>query len=64
MRLEDVVAVTATGITNYTIAPRTCGEVETVMAGGVWPPVDARAVDEVRWWVCLCASVYVSIVVL
>jgi Xaa-Pro dipeptidase len=38
VRLEDVVAVTATGIENYTLAPRTPDEVESVMAGGAWPP--------------------------
>jgi len=45
VRLEDVVAVTADGIDNYTLCPRTVSEVEAVMAGGAWPP----AVDEAPW---------------
>ena len=39
VRLEDVVAVTATGCVNYTLAPRGVDEVEMVMGGGKWPPV-------------------------
>lgn len=39
VRLEDVVVVTATGCTNYTLCPRTIDEVESVMSGGKWPPV-------------------------
>jgi len=53
VRLEDVVAVTSTGIANYTLTPRTCAEVESVMAGGVWPP--AAGVDEAPW---LCRAWY------
>jgi len=45
VRLEDVVAVTATGIDNYTLTPRTTEEVESVMAGGAWPP----AKDDAKW---------------
>ena len=45
VRLEDVVAVTATGIANYTLTPRTIEEVESVMAGGAWPP----AKDDAKW---------------
>ena len=45
VRLEDVVAVTADGIENYTLCPRTIEEVESVMAGGVWPPTK----DEAPW---------------
>ena len=51
VRLEDVVAVTGTGIVNYTLCPRTCDEVESVMAGGAWPP----ATDEAKW---LCRAWY------
>jgi Xaa-Pro dipeptidase len=38
VRLEDVIVVTADGIINYTLCPRTIEEVESVMAGGKWPP--------------------------
>lgn len=38
VRLEDVVAVTDTGAVNLTLCPRTVAEVESVMAGGPWPP--------------------------
>jgi len=38
VRLEDVVAITKNGVENYTICPRTISEVESVMAGGKWPP--------------------------
>jgi Xaa-Pro dipeptidase len=43
VRLEDVVLVTNTGIINYTLCPRTINEVESVMAGGKWPPVKDEA---------------------
>ena len=43
VRLEDVVAVTATGFINYTLCPRTVEEVENAMAGGKWPPVQDDA---------------------
>ena len=33
------------GVENYTLAPRTIEEVESVMAGGEWPP----AKDEAPW---------------
>jgi Xaa-Pro dipeptidase len=39
VRLEDVVAVTESGVVNFTLCPRTVAEVESVMAGGPWPPV-------------------------
>ena len=45
VRLEDVVAVTESGIDNYTLCPRTITEVESVMKGGAWPP----ATDEAPW---------------
>ena len=39
VRLEDVVQVTADGgVINYTLCPRTVSEIESVMAGGKWPP--------------------------
>ena len=38
VRLEDVVTVTETGAVNFTLCPRTVAEVESVMAGGPWPP--------------------------
>lgn len=43
VRLEDVVQVTATGIVNYTLCPRTISEIESVMAGGKWPPLTDEA---------------------
>jgi Xaa-Pro dipeptidase len=39
VRLEDVVFITETGFINYTLCPRTVEEVESVMAGGKWPPM-------------------------
>eukprot|EP00041_Stephanoeca_diplocostata_P038334 m.1500053 g.1500053 ORF g.1500053 m.1500053 type:complete len:537 (+) comp25205_c0_seq34:39-1649(+) len=45
VRLEDVVTVTDAGIENYTLCPRTCDEIEAVMAGGQWPP----EVDNAPW---------------
>jgi len=38
-RLEDVFVITADGCTNLTTCPRTVSEVESVLQGGVWPPV-------------------------
>lgn len=38
VRLEDVVCVTDSGVVNFTLCPRTVAEVESVMAGGSWPP--------------------------
>jgi Xaa-Pro dipeptidase len=43
VRLEDVVHVTASGIDNFTLCPRTIAEVESVLAGGKWPPVKDEA---------------------
>jgi Xaa-Pro dipeptidase len=43
VRLEDVVTVTADGMVNFTLCPRTVSEVEHVMAGGKWPPVKDEA---------------------
>jgi len=43
VRLEDVLAVTEDGCTNYTLCPRTIEEVELVMKGGNWPPVKDEA---------------------
>lgn len=31
-------AVTDTGVINFTLCPRTVAEVEAVMSGGPWPP--------------------------
>ena len=50
VRLEDVVAVTGTGIENYTTCPRTPEEVEAVMAGGPWPPLEDAAPWMFRQW--------------
>lgn len=43
VRLEDVVQITADGMVNYTLCPRTIEEVESVMAGGKWPPLTDTA---------------------
>ncbi|KAL3894904.1 MAG: hypothetical protein SGARI_007609 [Bacillariaceae sp.] len=43
VRLEDVVTVTADGMINFTLCPRTVAEVEHVMAGGKWPPLKDEA---------------------
>lgn len=42
-RLEDVVAITDDGFVNYTLCPRTIEEIEHVMAGGKWPPLEDKA---------------------
>lgn len=43
VRLEDVVCITADGMINYTLCPRTMSEVESVMNGGKWPPIKDEA---------------------
>ena len=50
VRLEDVVAVTESGIVNYTLCPRTIEEVEGVMAGSSWPPATDAAPELFRQW--------------
>lgn len=40
VRLEDVVVITENGCDNFTICPRTTDEVEKVMAGSKWPPLN------------------------
>lgn len=45
VRLEDVVAITATNCINYTLCPRTIEEVEFVMQGGKWPPLKDSATE-------------------
>eukprot|EP00928_Gymnodinium_smaydae_P005057 TRINITY_DN11742_c0_g3_i1.p1 TRINITY_DN11742_c0_g3~~TRINITY_DN11742_c0_g3_i1.p1 ORF type:complete len:546 (-),score=55.88 TRINITY_DN11742_c0_g3_i1:157-1794(-) len=50
VRLEDVVAITEEGFVNYTICPRTCEEIESVMAGGPWPPEKDTAPELRRLW--------------
>jgi len=56
VRLEDVVAVTESGVENYTLCPRTIGEVESVMAGGAWPPAKDEAPWLFRQWGTLDAT--------
>ena len=50
VRLEDVILITAEGLENYTTCPRTVAEVESVMAGGAWPPAKDAAPDLNRKW--------------
>jgi Xaa-Pro dipeptidase len=50
VRLEDVIAVTDTGVTNLTLCPRTPEEVEAVRAGGAWPPPVDTAPELLRAW--------------
>jgi Xaa-Pro dipeptidase len=45
VRLEDVVLVNEDGAENLTTCPRTIAEVESVLAGGPWPP----AKDDAPW---------------
>ena len=48
VRFEDVVQVTANGIVNFTLCPRTISEIESVMAGGKWPPLIDEATELCR----------------
>ena len=52
VRIEDVVVITKDGIDNLTQCPRSIEEVESVMAGGVWPPnpKDDPLPDMKRHW--------------
>ena len=50
VRLEDVIVVTKKGPVNLTTCPRTVGEVESVLAGGVWPPLHDEAPYLFRRW--------------
>lgn len=50
VRLEDVVAVTTGAPFNLTTCPRTVEEVESVMAGGQWPPATDAAPELCRQW--------------
>jgi Xaa-Pro dipeptidase len=43
VRLEDVIVVTEEGCVNYTTCPRTIDEVESVMSGAKWPPLQDKA---------------------
>jgi Xaa-Pro dipeptidase len=50
VRLEDVVVVTAKGPVNLTTCPRTIKEIESVIAGGPWPPLSDDAPYLHRRW--------------
>ena len=50
VRLEDVVVVTEGGCRNLTLCPRTVAEVESVRAGGTWPPEEDSAPELGRAW--------------
>ena len=53
VRLEDVIVITENGVENLTTCPRTIEEVESVRAGGVWPPVVDSAPELRRNWTTL-----------
>lgn len=48
VRLEDVIQVTSSGCINLTLCPRTINEIESVMAGGKWPPLRDEAPELLR----------------
>lgn len=50
VRLEDVIVITQDGVENLTTCPRLVEEVESVMAGGVWPPAKDNAPELRRRW--------------
>jgi Xaa-Pro dipeptidase len=50
VRLEDVICVTEDGVINLTTCPRTITEIESVMAGGKWPPQVDEAPYLRRQW--------------
>ena len=43
VRSKDVIAITDSGFINYTLCPRTIGEIEYVMAGDKWLPLRDEA---------------------
>jgi len=51
VRIEDVIVVTETGVENITLCPRLVSEIESVMAGGQWPPARDEAPYLRRRWV-------------
>ena len=52
VRLEDVVAITSNGLINFTLCPRTQVEIENVMSGGKWPPLEDNAPELRRTNLC------------
>ena len=50
MTSPQVVAVTADGIDNWTLCPRTVKEIESVMSVGPWPPEKDDAPYLCRRW--------------
>lgn len=50
VRLEDVVLVTANGAESLSTCPRTVEEIESVIAGGAWPPAHDAAPELKRRW--------------
>ena len=52
VRLEDVVTITSDGLINFTLCPRTQLEIENVMAGGKWPPLEDNAPELRRINLC------------
>ena len=50
VRLEDVFVIREHGIENFTTCPRLPEEIESVMAGGLWPPSTDLAPELFRKW--------------
>ncbi len=50
VRLEDVFVIRDDGVDNLTTCPRLPVEIESVMAGGLWPPAADSAPELFRKW--------------